>query len=130
MRGLGAVISHALVKTLSIHISADLTIGAGWQLRPSVEIGELSHPEFCGYTPGMKTAISIPDDLFDKAERLAHRSKRSRSRIFSDAVREYLARHSPEEVTEAANRACSEIGDVEDRFTASAARRIFERNQW
>ena len=78
----------------------------------------------------MKTAVSIPDDVFDGAERLAHRTKQSRSRIFSDAVREYLARHSPEEVTEAANRACSEIGEGQDPFAASSAARILQRSQW
>jgi predicted CopG family antitoxin len=48
---------------------------------------------------GMKTAISIPDDVFAGAERLAKRTKKSRSQLFSDAVREYLARHTAEEVT-------------------------------
>jgi metal-responsive CopG/Arc/MetJ family transcriptional regulator len=47
----------------------------------------------------MKTAISIPDDVFAGAERLAKRTKKSRSQLFSDAVREYLARHTAEEVT-------------------------------
>ncbi len=78
----------------------------------------------------MKTAVSIPDEVFEGAERLARRTRRSRSRVFSDALREYLARHSPEEVTEAANQACSEIGDVPDSFSASAARRILQRSQW
>jgi metal-responsive CopG/Arc/MetJ family transcriptional regulator len=83
-----------------------------------------------GYTFGMKTAVSIPDDVFDKAERLARRTKRSRSRIFSDALREYLARHSPDEIAEAVSRACSEIGAVEDAFSASAARYILKRTEW
>jgi metal-responsive CopG/Arc/MetJ family transcriptional regulator len=78
----------------------------------------------------MKTAVSIPDEIFEGAERLAQRTKRSRSRIFSDALREYLARHSPEEVTEAVNKACAEIGEVKDQFVASASRRILERSQW
>jgi metal-responsive CopG/Arc/MetJ family transcriptional regulator len=78
----------------------------------------------------MKTAVSIPDEVFERAERLARRTRRSRSRIFSDALREYLARHSAEEVTEAVNRACSEIGEVQDSFSAAAARRILQRNQW
>jgi hypothetical protein len=30
-----------------------------------------------GHTSGMKTAVSIPDDLFEKAERLARRMKKS-----------------------------------------------------
>ena len=47
-----------------------------------------------GYTLGMKTAVSIPNDLFEGAERLARRTRRSRSRLFSDALREYLTHHS------------------------------------
>jgi len=78
----------------------------------------------------MKTAISIPDDVFERAERLAARTKRSRSRIFSDALREYLARHSFDEVTFAVNKACSEIGSLQDRFTASAAQNILEKSDW
>lgn len=78
----------------------------------------------------MKTAVSIPDEVFEGAERLARRTRRSRSRIFSDALREYLARHSSEEVTDAINQACSEIGDGQDSFSASAARRILQRSQW
>ena len=38
-------------------------------------------------------AVSIPDDVFEGAERLARRTNRSRSRLFSDALKEYLARH-------------------------------------
>ena len=83
-----------------------------------------------GYTSGMKTAVSIPDEVFDGAERLARRSKRSRSRIFTDALREYLARHSPDEVTEAANRACAEIGDTRDPFVEAAAYQILARSEW
>jgi len=34
----------------------------------------------------MKTTISIPDDVFQAAERLARRTKKSRSQLFNDAV--------------------------------------------
>jgi metal-responsive CopG/Arc/MetJ family transcriptional regulator len=78
----------------------------------------------------MKTAVSIPDDVFEGAERLARRTKRSRSRLFSDALREYLARHSPDKVTEAMNSALTGIGDVEDPFVSSASRRVLERSEW
>ena len=78
----------------------------------------------------MKTAVSIPDDIFEGAERLARRTKKSRSRLFSDAVREYVARHAPDEVTEAMNRACAELGNSSDEFVSSAARRILERTEW
>jgi metal-responsive CopG/Arc/MetJ family transcriptional regulator len=83
-----------------------------------------------GYTKGMKTAISIPDDLFEGAERLARRTKKSRSRLFRDALKEYLARHSPDQVTEAMNNALAEIGAGEDGFVSTAARRILEQSEW
>ena len=78
----------------------------------------------------MKTAVSIPDDVFEGAERLARRTKKSRSQLFSDALREYVARHAPEEVTEAMDRVCVELGHPADKFIAAAARRILERSEW
>jgi metal-responsive CopG/Arc/MetJ family transcriptional regulator len=80
----------------------------------------------------MKTAVSIPDDIFQRAERLAKRTKRSRSRLFSEALREYLARHSPDEITETMNRALAEAGETpdDDQFVAAAARRTLEQSDW
>jgi len=78
----------------------------------------------------MKTAVSIPDELFEGAERLARRTKKSRSRLYGDALKEYLARHAPDETTEAMNRACAEVGDVRDSFVSAAARRILEQSEW
>ncbi|HXH38660.1 MAG TPA: ribbon-helix-helix protein, CopG family [Thermoanaerobaculia bacterium] len=78
----------------------------------------------------MKTAVSIPDDVFEKVERLARRGKRSRSEVFSAALREYVARHSPDEVTEAINRVCDQVGDQKDEFVSAAARRILEKTEW
>jgi predicted transcriptional regulator len=84
----------------------------------------------CSYTTGMKTAVSIPEDVFKGAERLARKTKRSRSRLFSDALKEYLARHTPDSVTEAMNQACFELGAAKDEFVSSAARRVLERSEW
>jgi len=53
----------------------------------------------------MKTVVSIPDDVSAGTERLAWRTNRSRSRLLSDALKEYLARHTPDKVTEAMNTA-------------------------
>ena len=38
----------------------------------------------------MKTAISIPDPLFEEAERIAKRRGMSRSELYSRAVAEYV----------------------------------------
>ncbi len=78
----------------------------------------------------MKTAVSIPDDIFEGAERLAKRTKRSRSRVFSDALQEYLARHTPDKVTQAMNQALTEIGETSDAFVPAAASRALQRSEW
>jgi predicted transcriptional regulator len=78
----------------------------------------------------MKTAISIPDDLFDDAERLAQELKKSRSRLYGDAVREYVARHSAECITETLDRVCAEAAPAGNEFTQAAARHALERSDW
>jgi metal-responsive CopG/Arc/MetJ family transcriptional regulator len=85
----------------------------------------------CGYTLDRKTAISIPNDLFDGAERLARRTRRSRSRLFTDALREYLVRHAPDKVTESMDQAIMEVGEGKDEFVSVARRRLeLERTEW
>jgi metal-responsive CopG/Arc/MetJ family transcriptional regulator len=78
----------------------------------------------------MKTAVSIPDDVFEGAERLARSTKKSRSQLFSDAVKEYVARHGSDEVTAAMDRVCVELGPPGDQFVSSAAHRVLKRNEW
>lgn len=79
----------------------------------------------------MKTAISVPDDLFAQADRLARRSRRSRSEVYSAALREYVARHVPDEVTAGLDSVLADLGQPEDgRFAAAAARRTLELSEW
>ena len=78
----------------------------------------------------MKTAISIPDLVFREAERLARLFRKSRSQLYADAVREYIARHDPDEVTEAMNKVIDELGDQPDPFVAEASRRVLEESEW
>jgi metal-responsive CopG/Arc/MetJ family transcriptional regulator len=78
----------------------------------------------------MKTAVSIPDEVFEAAQKLALRTRRSRSRLFSDALKEYVARHAPDQVTEAMDRVCAELGAEEYRFAAAASRRVLRRSEW
>lgn len=46
----------------------------------------------------MKTAVSIPDPLFEAAERLAKSQGKSRSQLYAEALKSYLERHSDEAV--------------------------------
>lgn len=80
----------------------------------------------------MKTAVSIPDDIFEAAETYARRTKRSRSRLFSEALQEYLSRRTPEKLTEAMDEALARIGDPkEDRtFTSESASRLLKDSEW
>src|SRR4051812_18924866 len=54
-----------------------------------------------GHTVGMKTAVSLPDRVYREAEGYARRTRKSRSQLYAEALAEYLARHAPDEVTEA-----------------------------
>jgi metal-responsive CopG/Arc/MetJ family transcriptional regulator len=78
----------------------------------------------------MKTAISIPNDLFDGAELPARGTRRSRSRLFADALREYLARHAPEKVTQSMDQAIMEVGEGRDEFVSAVSHRRPERTEW
>jgi metal-responsive CopG/Arc/MetJ family transcriptional regulator len=78
----------------------------------------------------MKTAVSIPDEVFARIERLARRRGKSRSEVFSEALREYVARHAPDEVTEAMDRVCEWVQTEENRFVREAARQVLERTEW
>ncbi|MBI2873692.1 MAG: ribbon-helix-helix protein, CopG family [Firmicutes bacterium] len=80
----------------------------------------------------MKTAVSIPDKIFEQAESLARRTNKSRSQLFSEALREYLARHTPEEITQAMDRVLAELEPKQqvDEFVSAAAYRVMERSDW
>ena len=78
----------------------------------------------------MKTAVSIPDDLFDEAEVLARELKTSRSAIYARALAAFIDSHDADRVTEAMNRAVDAIGLETDAFVAGAARRVLETVEW
>jgi len=83
-----------------------------------------------GYTSGMKTAISLPDAVFQDAERLAKRLKKSRSELYREAVAEYVARHQPEAVTAALDAVAEALDTRADGLVARASRRVIERSEW
>ncbi|MGH7331955.1 MAG: ribbon-helix-helix protein, CopG family [Candidatus Rokuibacteriota bacterium] len=78
----------------------------------------------------MKIAVSVPDDVFEEAERLARRMKRSRSEVYSRALAEYVARHAPDRVTEAMDRALADIGESAGAFAPAVSRRVLKRSDW
>ena len=51
----------------------------------------------------MKTAVSVPDPVFQRAQAFARQRGMSRSALFAAAVDEYVRRHRGEDVTRRLN---------------------------
>jgi len=47
----------------------------------------------------MKTAVSIPDNVYTSAEKLAKRLGKSRSQLYAQALSNYLSMHQKEGIT-------------------------------
>lgn len=82
------------------------------------------------YTRGMKTAVSIPDEVFEQADQLARRMKTSRSALYALALSEYIARHDTDRVTELMDEVLEEAGAADATFAAAAAHRILQETDW
>ena len=78
----------------------------------------------------MKTAISIPEPVFKKADKLAKRLRISRSRLYSRAVADFVARHDDDAVTEAIDRVCETVDTSLPPDMAENARRMLKKVQW
>jgi len=72
----------------------------------------------------MKTAISLPDELFHQIELCSRRLKISRSRLLADAARQYLAQQrAPVDATAAWNDVIAKAGQPGDDPAAVRLRR-------
>ena len=90
----------------------------------------LNHRVIPGYDDGMKTAISLPDDLFDSAETLAEKLGMSRSELYATAVAEYLAKHRDEDVTARLNEVyADQPSGFEEPLRAAQARSV-RSSEW
>jgi metal-responsive CopG/Arc/MetJ family transcriptional regulator len=79
----------------------------------------------------MKTAVSVPDELFAQVEAFARSTRRSRSEVYSTALREYVARHAPDRVTDAVDAVVADVGEAgPDPFVDAAARRALGTIEW
>ena len=78
----------------------------------------------------MKTAVSIPDDLFRQADELARRLGKSRSEVYREALADYVSRRETGAVTRALDELADELAGDGGKFAAEAARRTLERSEW
>jgi metal-responsive CopG/Arc/MetJ family transcriptional regulator len=78
----------------------------------------------------MKTAISLPDSLFQAADQFAKQRGVSRSELYATAIEEYLQAHRDEAITEALNRIYGEEDSSLDPALAALQAAALPRDDW
>jgi metal-responsive CopG/Arc/MetJ family transcriptional regulator len=78
----------------------------------------------------MKTAISIPDELFESAEQFAQRRGVSRSELYATALRQYLQTHRSEAITEQLNALYESEPSTLDPALTQAQTHSLDKNEW
>jgi hypothetical protein len=81
------------------------------------------------YNDGMKTAVSIPDDVFRLAERKAQQLKVTRSQLYATALVEYLRRELDEELTARVDATVAE-DQLDESLVAAQVRATAEEWTW
>lgn len=78
----------------------------------------------------MKTAISLPDDLFRSGDALARRLGVSRSELYARALAEFLAKHKADQITQRLNAVYATENSRMDPALAKAQTRTQPREVW
>lgn len=79
------------------------------------------------YTHVMKTAVSLPDEVFDAAERFAHERGLTRSALYAQAIGAFLESHDIDPLTEAINRVADQTDTRLDSNLAEMQRVTLKR---
>ena len=77
----------------------------------------------------VKTAFSLDEALFERAERAAREMSVTRSRLYAEAIREYLERRRSRILFEQLNRAYSDGIDHEEHKVLRGIRRVRRRHE-
>jgi len=80
----------------------------------------------------VKTAISLPDALYHRAERVAQRLGRTRSALYAEALEAYLdAAEDADEVTAVLDNLYADaVAATSGEPGAAAGRRLIDSGQW
>jgi metal-responsive CopG/Arc/MetJ family transcriptional regulator len=82
----------------------------------------------------MKTAISLPDRLYEDAEKTAKSLGVPRSQLFAMAVEEYIRNHTKDRITEEINAAYSEINESSETIVSmgglESMRELTQNDAW
>jgi metal-responsive CopG/Arc/MetJ family transcriptional regulator len=78
----------------------------------------------------MKTAISVPNDIFERIESYAKKKKISRSQLFSKAAEEYLDKREKEDITANLNEVYSKEDSSVDPVLFKMAMLSMPKEEW
>lgn len=78
----------------------------------------------------MKTAISIPDPVFEAAENFAHRVGMSRSQLYTKAVEKYLKDYQNHSVTKKLNEIYSAESSRLDCVDHTLQYSSLQKDEW
>jgi metal-responsive CopG/Arc/MetJ family transcriptional regulator len=81
----------------------------------------------------MKVAVSLPDPVFEAAERTARRLRVSRSRLYARALEAYVGLHGGKDITERLNAVYARRGPSAPRtdpFIEAMSLEILRRQRW
>lgn len=92
----------------------------------------LAHGYNHGHTSVVKTAISVPDDIFRRATRYAKRLGISRSELFTRAVEQFIQEQNARAIRDSYDRAFGpDAGDDEEvEFRRRNARKTLLNVEW
>jgi metal-responsive CopG/Arc/MetJ family transcriptional regulator len=78
----------------------------------------------------VKTAISIPNGIYQAAEQLAACLGISRSELYARAVDVFVKRHENENLTARINQVCESVDTSLDPALRSVERALLRRDEW
>jgi metal-responsive CopG/Arc/MetJ family transcriptional regulator len=81
----------------------------------------------------MKTAVSIPDPIFETADQLAKELGISRSELYARALEELIRNRKREHITASINATLASLepeSETGQAFLDRAAQDSFARNEW
>ena len=82
----------------------------------------------------MKVAVSIPDDVFADADRLAQRLNTSRSAVYARALRKFVSDNDEQSITAQINAVVDSLTEEEKeedlRFVRRASALMVKRIDW
>jgi metal-responsive CopG/Arc/MetJ family transcriptional regulator len=78
----------------------------------------------------MKVAVSIPDPVFEAAEKVSRRMHVPRSQLYARALQAYVKEHSQVDITARLNAVYGRVSSGLDPEAAAASLEILRREKW